>query len=62
MEQLAPRIFLNVFSAGLNIWVVEEKLGIRGKYLTEYNIKQRFKNNIWSLSLIYIPNILSEKK
>ena len=47
----------SIFSVGLSTWPTE-KLNVRGKFITEYAVKERFKNTIWSLSFIYSPNIL----
>lgn len=52
----------SIFSAGISLWPIKNTLNIRGKYITEYNVKQRFKNEIWSLSVVYIPGVLSDKK
>ena len=52
----------NTFSAGINVWPVEGILQLRVKYLTDYGVKQRFKNQFWSFSFLLIPGILSEKE
>jgi hypothetical protein len=51
----------NTFSAGIGVWPVEGILNIRAKYMMDYGVKQRFKNRFWSLSIVIIPGILSEK-
>ena len=51
----------NTFCAGIGVWPVEGILNIRAKYIMDYGVKQRFKNRFWSLSIIIIPGILSEK-
>lgn len=51
----------NTFSAGVGIWPGVDWLNLRFKYVTDYGAKQRFKNNIYSFSLIIIPNVLSDK-
>ena len=50
----------STFSAGINVWPVEGILQLRVKYITDYNVKQRFKNQFWSFSLLLIPGILTE--
>ena len=52
----------NTFSAGINVWPVEGILQLRMKYLTDYGVKQRFKNQFWSFSFLLIPGILSEQE
>ncbi len=48
-------------SFGLGAWPVEGQLNIRLKYAMDYGVKQRYKSNFWSFSLIYIPGILNGK-
>ncbi len=51
----------NTFSTGINYWIID-KLQLRGKFLQDYGVKQRFKNQIWHFSLLYVPGLLSEKE
>ncbi len=48
-------------SFGVGAWPMEGQLNIRLKYAMDYGVKQRYKSNFWSFSLIYIPGILNGK-
>ena len=49
----------NTVSFGVGVWPWEGRLNIRAKYAMDYGVKQRYKSNFWSLSAIFIPNILN---
>lgn len=49
-------------SFGAGVWPWEGRLNVRLKYAMDYGVKQRFKSNFWSVSAIFIPNILTGKK
>ena len=51
----------NTFSAGVGVWTLKGMLNLRVKYIMDYGVRQRFKNEFVSLSLLLIPGILSEK-
>ena len=51
----------NVFSAGIGVWPVEGMVNLRVKYILDYGSRQRFNNQFWSFSLMFIPGLLSEK-
>lgn len=51
----------NTFSAGIGVWALAGKLNLRAKYIIDYAVRQRFKDNFVSLSLLFIPGILSEE-
>ena len=42
-------------SFGVGVWPIAGKLNIRAKYAMDYAVKQRYKSNFLSLSLVYIP-------
>jgi hypothetical protein len=46
---------------GVGVWPWEGRLNVRVKYAFDYNVRQRYKSNFWSFSVIFIPNLLSEK-
>jgi len=46
-------------SFGVGVWPWEGRLNIRAKYAMDYGVEQRYKSNFWSLSAIFIPNILN---
>jgi hypothetical protein len=46
---------------GVGVWPWEGRLNIRVKYAMDYAVKQRYKSNFLSASIIFIPNILAEK-
>jgi hypothetical protein len=46
-------------SFGVGVWPWEGRLNIRAKYVMDYGVEQRYKSNFWSLSAIFIPNILN---
>ncbi len=52
----------NTFSFGLGVWPWAGRLNVRTKYVMDYGTKQRYKSNFLSLSVIFIPNILSTNK
>ena len=52
----------NIFSVGVGVWPGVDWLNLRFKYITDYGAKQRFKSNIYSFSLIIIPNVLTENE
>ena len=49
----------NTVSFGVGVWPWEGRLNIRAKYAMDYGVEQRYKSNFWSLSAIFIPNILN---
>jgi len=49
-----------LFNAGYWLW--EERLQLNAKYGFDYGVRQRFKNNYVMLNLVFVPNILAEKK
>ena len=51
----------NTFSAGIGVWTLKGMLNLRVKYIMDYGVRQRFKNQFASFSLILVPGILSEK-
>ena len=51
----------NSFSAGVGVWPVKDLLNLRFKYIIDYGIRQRFKNQFWSLSILVLPQILTGK-
>lgn len=46
---------------GVGAWPWAKWLNIRVKYAMDYGTKQRYKSNFLSASIIFVPNILSEK-
>ena len=50
----------SMFSAGVGVWTLKGMLNLRVKYIMDYGVRQRFKNEFVSLSLLLIPGILSE--
>ena len=52
----------NIFSVGVGVWPGVDWLNLRFKYITDYGAKQRFKSNIYSFSLIIIPNVLTDNE
>ena len=52
---------MNTFSAGVGVWTLKGMLNLRAKYLVDYGVRQRFKDNFVSLSLVFIPGILAEE-
>ena len=51
----------NTFAVGVGVWPWAERLQLRGKYIFDYGVKQRFKNSYWGLSLVFVTNLLAEK-
>jgi len=51
----------STFGAGLGVWPWEGRLNVRLKYAFDYNVRQRYKSNFWSFSVIFIPNLITEK-
>jgi len=51
----------NAFSVGINAWPIENVLQLRLKFIQDYGVKQRFKNQLWHFSLIFMPGILADK-
>lgn len=51
----------NTFSAGVGVWAMNGKLNLHAKYILDYGVRQRFKNQFINVSLIIIPGILSEE-
>jgi len=49
-------------SFGVGVWPWTGRLNARLKYAMDYGTKQRFKSNFWSLSFIFIPNLLNGKE
>lgn len=52
----------STFSFGAGVWPWEGRLNVRAKYAMDYGTKQRYKSNFLSLSVILIPNILTDSK
>jgi len=50
----------HTFSAGVGVWTLKGMLNLRVKYIMDYGVRQRFKNDFISLSLLLMPGILSE--
>jgi hypothetical protein len=46
---------------GIGVWPWEGRLNIRVKYAMDYGTIQRYKSNFLSASIIFIPNLLTEK-
>ena len=46
---------------GIGVWPWAGRLNIRVKYAMDYGTKQRYKSNFLSASIIFIPNLLTEK-
>jgi hypothetical protein len=46
-------------SFGVGVWPWAGRLNVRLKYAMDYGTKQRYKSNFWSLSVIFIPNLLT---
>ena len=42
-------------------WPWKERLMLKGKYAFDFGIRQRFKNNVWMLNLLFVTNILTGK-
>ncbi len=61
-SQLFDKDQTSTVSFGAGAWPIIEKLNIRAKYALDYGTKQRFKSNFLSLSVIFIPNILTGKR
>ncbi len=51
----------NTFAVGVGVWPLAGRLQVRGRYVIDYGVRQRFQNRYWGLSLIFITNLLSEK-
>ncbi len=51
----------NTFAVGVGVWPWAGRLQLRGKYIFDYGVKQRFKTSYWGLSLIFVSNLLMEK-
>ena len=49
----------STFSVGVGVWTLKGMLNLRAKYIMDYAVRQRFKNDFVSLSLMLIPGILS---
>ena len=49
----------STFSVGVVVWILKGMLNLRAKYIMDYAVRQRFKNQFVSFSLILIPGILS---
>ena len=45
----------STFGVGVGVWTLEGMLSLRLKYIMDYAIKQRFKNQFVSFSLLLIP-------
>jgi len=39
-------------------WPWKERFMINGKYAFDFGIRQRFKNNVWMLNLLFVTNVL----
>jgi hypothetical protein len=59
--RLEGRDHTNTVSFGAGAWPWEGRLNVRAKYVMDYGVKQRFKSNFLSLSVIFIPNVLTGK-
>jgi hypothetical protein len=46
---------------GVGVWPWAGRLNIRAKYSMDYGTKQRYKSNLLSASIIFIPNLLTKK-
>jgi len=51
----------NTVSFGVGVWPWAGRLNLRAKYAMDYGVTQRYKSNFWSASIIFIPNLLTEK-
>ncbi len=49
----------STFSVGVGVWTLKGMLNLRAKYIMDYAVSQRFKNQFVSFSLILMPGILS---
>jgi hypothetical protein len=49
----------STFSVGVGVWTLKGMLNLRVKYIMDYAVRQRFKNDFVSLSLLLMPGILS---
>jgi len=49
----------STFSVGVGVWTLKGMLNLRAKYIMDYAVRQRFKNDFISLSLLLMPGILS---
>jgi hypothetical protein len=59
--QLDARDQTSTVGFGVGAWPWAGRLNIRVKYAMDYGTKQRYKSNFLSASIIFIPNILTEK-
>lgn len=50
----------STFSVGVGVWPWEGRLAARVKYAMDYAVKQRYKSNFWSFSIVFIPNLLND--
>ena len=46
---------------GVGVWPWAGRLNIRVKYAMDYGTKQRYKSNFLSASIIFIPNLITER-
>ncbi len=58
--QLEFRDQASTVSFGVGFWSWEGRLNTRLKYAMDYGVKQRYRSNFWSFSVIFIPNLLSK--
>lgn len=49
-------------SFGVGVWPWKDRLNIRLKYAMDYGAKERYRSSFWSLSAIFIPNILTGER
>jgi hypothetical protein len=49
----------STFSVGVGVWTLKGMLNLRPKYIMDYAVRQRFRNQFVSFSLILMPGILS---
>ena len=50
----------STFSVGVGVWPWKGRLNTRVKYAMDYAVKQRYKSNFWSFSIVFIPNLLND--
>jgi hypothetical protein len=51
----------NTFGVGVGVWTLKGMLNLRAKYIVDYGVRQRFRDNFVSLSLLFIPGIFAEE-
>jgi len=58
---LEARDQASTVSFGAGVWPWEGRLNLRVKYAMDYGVKQRYKSNFLSFSVIFIPNLITGK-